>query len=751
MMVVLVVAVVYSVIGVWLFARGAVRLVLQVRKGSPSPGRLLPLGRRIGLTITEILSHRRFTTRPVAKVAHWCVMVSFVLLVPTLAAAYAQIIDAHAELPIIGGWAPWQWAVELFSWLGLAGIIALIVIRIRFSEHDPQLAAAQDWRSRFYGSTRWQAWFVEAVIAAVIVCVLAMTAARNALLRQDPATAAAGSWVHFPTTYWIGTMLMSQPRHALELSVGWFALAKIVVSMTWMGVVGAGITMSVAWHRFLSILNVYARRELDGSPALGAAAPMLVDGKPFDIRQIDDLAEDATFGVNIITDFGWKGLLDFASCSECGRCQDVCPAWNTGKPLSPKLFTLALRDHAAAALGPAASATSATAVSPHSDDLLTALARAGAAGPDDVANRGAELIGPVINPDVLWACTTCGACTLQCPVDIEHVDHILDLRRGQVMTSSQFPEEFGGMFSNLEQRANPWGQPARKRLDWTTGLDFTVPVVGKGVADLSEVDYLFYVGCAGAFDERAGRTTRAVAELLHTAGVTFAILGKAESCCGDPARRAGNEATYQELAVANIEQLQELGADKILVTCPHCYNTLANEYAQLGASFNLVHHTQLLNRLVREHRLELAPPDPGEAAAITYHDPCYLGRHNGEYEAPRELLGAAVVPGGAGLLEMAHSGPTSMCCGGGGGRMWTEETIGTRINTTRMGEATATGAATLATGCPYCSIMLGDAAASDEAAPEVRDVALMVLDSVHRAQNKHLAAASAATPSTDTD
>ena len=732
MVVLLAVALVYSVIGVWMFVRGAVRLFVQIRKGAASPGRLRPIGRRIALTMTETLSHRRFTSRPVAKVAHWFVMVSFVSLVPTLAAAYVQIIDPHAELPVVGEWAPWQWWVEIISWAGLFGVLALVMIRTRYSDHGADQAEARDWKSRFYGSTRWQAWFVEAVIAGVIVCVLSMTVARNALVRLDPSTAEAGSWLHFPTTHWLGTMLLSVPSDHLETAISWLAFAKIVISMTWMLVVGMGITMSVAWHRFLSVANIFGRRELDGSPALGAAAPMLVDGKPFDIREVEDLPEDATFGVSTIADFGWKGLLDFASCTECGRCQDVCPAWNTGKPLSPKLFTLALRDHSAAALAPTPPSNA------HSADVLRALMNAKAAGPEGVSTHLGELVGSVIDPDVLWACTTCGACTDQCPVDIEHVDHILDLRRSEVMTTSRFPDEFGGLFSNLEQRGNPWGQPSRTRMDWTKGLDFPVPVVGRDITDLTEVDYLFWVGCAGAYDERASRTTRAVAELLHIAGVAFAILGKNESCCGDPARRAGNEATYQELAVTNIEQLQELGVDRILVTCPHCLNSLKNEYAQLGANFRLVHHSQLLNRLVREKRLELAPPDPGEQTTpITFHDPCYLGRHNGEYEAPRQLLSA--LPGEDELIEMEHSGRTSMCCGGGGGRMWTEEKLGTRINAARMDEAKASGAGTLATGCPYCTIMLGDAAGSAKEAPAVRDISLMVLDSVHRAQRNRAA------------
>lgn len=724
-----VIALAVTIAAGWLFVRGAVRLVRQFRRGAASPGRLRPVGVRLGHALAEILSHQRFVGRPVAKVAHWLVMLSFVVLVPTLLSAYAEILDPTAQLPLLGGWVPWQWLVEFFAWGGLLGVVALVVLRIRHGEPPrPDPADARDWASRFYGSTRWQAWFVEAVIAAVVICVLTLHAVENALLRQDPATRPDGDWLHFPTTYWLGSALLGVPSATLAVAISWVALAKILVSMTWMGVVGAGITMSVAWHRFLAVVNVYARRELDGSPALGPAAPMLVDAARFDLRTIDELAQDATFGVTRIDEFGWKALLDFASCSECGRCQDLCPAWNSGKPLSPKLFTLALRDHAAAALVP-----SPTAAAVHSADLLGALVAAKATGPQGAAGTLTDLVPAVIGSDALWACTTCGACTQACPVDIEHVDHIIDLRRSQVMTASQFPDELGSLFTNLDAKANPWGLAQRNRLDWAGELDFAVPVVGRDLDDLTQVDYLLWVGCAGAFDELAKRTTAAVAELLHLAGVSFAVLGQAESCCGDPARRAGNEATYQSLALGNIETLNSYGAKEILVTCAHCLNALSREYAQLGAQFRLTHHTQLLNRLVRQGRLRLAPPEPDEPKrTITYHDPCYLGRHNGEYGAPRALLGALAE---LNLQEMEHSAALSMCCGGGGGRMWMEETTGTRISQFRLAEAQRISADTIATGCPYCSIMLGDAAASDSgAAPTVTDVAHLVLASARRAR-----------------
>ncbi len=518
--------------------------------------------------------------------------------------------------------------------------------------------------------------------------------------------------MHYPLTSWVGGALAGWSPETLAGVITVTAAVKILVSMLWLGVIGYSVTMSVAWHRFLGVLNVYARRELDGSAALGAAAPMLVAGKLFDIRDIDDLDEDATFGVGKIEEFGWKSLLDFASCTECGRCQDLCPAWNTGKPLSPKLFTLALRDHAAGR--------------DHSADVASALSSSGAAGSDS-ASEG--LVGLVINPDTLWSCTTCGACVDQCPVDIEHVDHILDLRRHEVMVASDFPEEFNSLFANLETKGNPWGLPARDRMDWAKGLDFSVPVLGKDLASAEEVDTLLWVGCAGAFDEKAKRTTAAVAELLHLAGVKFAVLGQAETCCGDAARRAGNEATYQGLAVENIETFAEYGVKQIVATCAHCLNALSREYSQLGGAYRVEHHTQVLNRLIRAGQLNLVEPPEQEKVQITYHDPCYLGRHNQEFDAPRELLAGL---GEADLVEMEHHAATSLCCGGGGARMWTEEKLGTRINSARMDEAVATGAATVATACPYCAIMLSDAGAARDEAPQVTDVAHLVLAGVKR-------------------
>ncbi|MDO5741275.1 MAG: (Fe-S)-binding protein, partial [Ornithinimicrobium sp.] len=468
-------------------------------------------------------------------------------------------------------------------------------------------------------------------------------------------------------------------------------------------------------------------------------------------------------------DFTWKGLLDFSTCTECGRCQEQCPAWHTDKPLSPKMMVIGLRNHHQAK-APWLLATDEQRTQAQAE--LDALSGAAAADPAAALASGAlapklggipttavleaqrQLVGETIgdptipdggavfDPDSLWACTTCGACVEQCPVDIEHVDDIVDMRRHQVLIESAFPHELGGLFKNLENKGNPWGMNARLRMDWAKDLPFEIPMAGADVEDLAEVDYLFWVGCAGAFEDRAKKTTRAVAELLHTAGVSFAVLGDGETCTGDPARRAGNEFLFQMLAMANVETLTEVNATKIVVTCAHCFNTIKNEYPQVGGNYEVLHHTQLLNKLVRDKRLTpVARPDEADASGVastastvTYHDPCYLGRHNQVYAPPRELLGA--LPG-VEIREMPRNQEKSFCCGAGGARMWMEEKLGTRINLNRTEEAIATGADRIAVGCPFCRVMLSDGLTQKQSEGareeiEVVDVAQMLLAAVRR-------------------
>ncbi|MEC9052023.1 MAG: (Fe-S)-binding protein, partial [Actinomycetota bacterium] len=347
------------------------------------------------------------------------------------------------------------------------------------------------------------------------------------------------------------------------------------------------------------------------------------------------------------------------------------------------------------------------------------------------------------DPEVLWNCTSCGACVQQCPVDIEHVDHIMDMRRHQILVESNFPAELNGLFKGLENKGNPWNMSGSARMDWAKDLPFDVKVVGDDIEDLDSVDWLFWVGCAGAYEDRAKKTTRAVAELLDMAGVTFGVLGNGETCTGDPARRAGNEFVFQGLAQQNVENFKEYKVKKVVSTCAHCFNTLKNEYKEFGVELEVVHHTQLLNRLVREGKL--TPVKDGAGAhkrSITYHDPCYIGRHNGVYTPPRELL--QVLPG-AEYVEMERANERSFCCGAGGARMWMEENLGERININRTTEAVGTGADQIAVGCPFCRVMLSDGLTMKQSKGEAReevevlDVAQMLLASVKGEQATKLA------------
>ncbi|NBQ35561.1 MAG: (Fe-S)-binding protein, partial [Actinobacteria bacterium] len=335
-----------------------------------------------------------------------------------------------------------------------------------------------------------------------------------------------------------------------------------------------------------------------------------------------------------------------------------------------------------------------------------------------------------ISLDVLWSCTTCGACVEECPVDIEHIDHIVNMRRFQVLVESEFPTELGNTFRNLEKAGNPWGANRVDRDAWISEVDFPITVIESVIPE--DVEYLFWVGCAGAYEERAKKTTKAVAELLYISGVKFGVLGKKETCTGDPARRSGNEFLYQILSRENIETLQETfgtrGVKKVVVTCPHCFTTIGRDYKQQGFELQMVHHTQLLNQLVKEGRLKPVAPDKADAKKLTYHDPCYLGRHNQIYEPPRELLESA----GVEVNEMPRNQERSFCCGAGGGRMWMEEKIGSRINLNRVDEAIATGAQEVAVACPFCRVMVADGMVARDSAVEVLDVAQIMLRSVKR-------------------
>src|SRR5262245_22659390 len=533
-----VVSLVITAVAVVLIVRAVREMFAVVRLGQPDTSRSTDRGKRTVTMLRETLGHTKMLTWGWVGAAHWFVMVGFILLSALVLQAYWEAFSPSSDLPLLGHWNVFGFVTEWLSVLGIAAILLLMGIRLAMRPNRRR-------RSRFVGSTMWQGYFVEWVVLLVLICGL--------LIR---AFSAAGGYLPFPT--WAAPVSRSLgdalPRS--DLAVVLIALVKIVISMTWAIVIALNVTMGVAWHRFLAFPNIFFKRFGDGRPALGALRPMMSNGAPLDFEQADP--EKDQFGVAHVEQFTWKGLLDFTTCTECGRCQSQCPAWNTGKPLSPKLLVLSLRDHAYAK-------------APY---LLNndETAKAEAERP----LTGDATAGGVIDPDVLWSCTTCGACVEQCPVDIEHVDHIVDMRRYQVLIESNFPAEAGVMLRNLENKGNPWGAPPNTREDWTKGLEFEVP----RAADGGDFEYLFWVGCAGAFEDRAKKTTRAVATLLHQAGVSFAILGEGETCTGDPARRVGNEFLFQMLAQQNVSTLNDAGVKKIVAMCARCFNTLANEYPQ---------------------------------------------------------------------------------------------------------------------------------------------------------------------------
>ena len=650
------------------------QLIAIYKKQQPDPTRSANKSARLNNMLKEVLGHTKMLNFTGTGIAHWFVMIGFGALFGTLVTAYGQVINPNFALPLIGHFVGYELFAESIAALTGIGIVTLIGIRqvTRFR-----------MLNRFSGSGMGKAYYVEATIVAIVFCVIALRGLEGALAGER-----SWNW-HYAISWPAVLAFQSMSKTSLEKTIEIVATIKIVVSMAWFIVIAQNFAMGIAWHRFLAFFNIYYKRNID-KPALGALPEMLSKGKPVNF---EDPAEDDVFGLGTRGDISWKGLLDMTSCTECGRCQSQCPAWHTDKPLSPKLLIMAMRDHAMAKVV-------------ETENLV------GEKAPIDL--------------DVLWSCTSCGACVEECPVDIEHVDHIVNMRRFQVLVESEFPTELGGTFRNLEKAGNPWGANKQDREGWIAECDFPVRVVSGELPE--EVEYLFWVGCAGAYEERAKKTTKAVAELLHMAGVNFAVLGKRETCTGDPARRSGNEFLYQILSAENIETFKETfgnrGVKKVVVTCPHCFTTIGKDYAQSGYELQMLHHTQLLNTLVKEGKLKTSPHKADQK--ITFHDPCYLGRHNQIYAPPRELLEAS----GCDIEEMPRNQERSFCCGGGGGRMWMEEKIGTRINLNRVDEAIDTGAQEVAVACPFCRIMVGDGMVARQSDVEVLDVAQVLLRSV---------------------
>jgi Fe-S oxidoreductase len=651
-----------------------------LRKARPMPDRMGGWGEKVKYQLKHVVGQQKILKWSGPGILHAFIFWGFVFLQTHTVEALGEIFDPEFHIPLIGQSEVFGFLQDLFTLLVLVAITGFALIRFA------QSPGRHGRRSRLSGSNLLQGWYVLIAEFGLLYTVLMLRGARAA---KGTLPYPEGAFM----STWIGGFLDGLPTESLEIITTAFLVAHVAVL--------AGFVVftlnSKHLHVFTIVPNVLFARQ---PKALGKLEAEKID--------VEQMGEDDVLGVGALEHFGFKRFLDMYTCTECGRCQSQCPAWNTGKPLSPKLLIMDLRDHLYAS-------------GRYMLDENLAEEHAG----NDIL--GKMLVGDtpgqenaVIDFDVLWSCTTCGACVEECPVDIEHVDHIVDMRRYKAQMESSFPQEAGGMLRNIENSGDPWGLGGGKRTEWTEALDFEVPVVDGQIGD--DVDYLLWVGCAGALEDRSKKVTQNVAGLLNAAGVRFAILGGAESCTGDPARRLGMEYLFQMMAQTNVETLNAAGVKKIVAWCPHCFNTLRNEYPDFDGHFEVIHHTQLLTHLVEEGRLA---PQSAVEGTITYHDPCYLGRHNEVYDPPR-----AVVDSVAGLekVEMPRCRNQGFCCGAGGARMWMEETVGKRVNHERIDEALSLQPDIVSTACPYCLVMLDDAVNDKVGAKELPEGKVRVVD-----------------------
>jgi Fe-S oxidoreductase len=642
-----------------LFARRSLLLFRLVTMGRPVD-RFHDLPRRVEDEAVVVLGQRKIFQRLLPGFMHAFIFWGFLVLLTTILEAVGEVFRPDFAIPWVGhsGW--FGLLQEVFAILVLVGLAMAVYIR---KVQRPE---------RFKGSHLEEADFILMMIFGIILTLLLLEATKIALgTNESPA-----AWTP------VGNALSSLFGGMSERTVHGFEQFFLYTHLFLVLAFLAYIPYSKHLHILVSAINVF----FENTKARGKLRTI-----PMDLEAMQE-GEDLVLGAGSIEDLTWKQRLDLYSCTECGRCQSVCPAWNTGKPLSPKLIVMNLRDHLFEE-GPA---------------VLRAN-RAGAEHPKVPLNPD------IIEDEVIWDCTTCGACMRECPVDIEHIDHIVDMRRNLVMAESRFPTEVGGLLRSLEGSSNPWGQAQGTRADWARGLGVRILEEGSPAPE-----YLYWVGCAGSFDDRARKISQAVVRVLQKAAIPFAILGPRELCTGDPARRIGNEYLFQELARRNVDTLTGAGVRTVIANCPHCFNTLRNEYPDLGGRFEVIHHTQLFARLIREGRLR---PDREVDQLLAYHDPCYLGRHNDVYDEPREVFER--IPG-LRTTELPRHRERGFCCGAGGSRMWLEERIGKRVNMERTEEAIATGADALGVACPYCLIMLDDGSKAKGDAIRVLDLAQVV-------------------------
>jgi Fe-S oxidoreductase len=625
-----------TVIGVGALVLSLSRRFQLLRAGNPED-RFDRLGERIRHLLVYAFGQKKMFDDPFAGLYHLFIFYGFLVVSIRTLSMVIEGLFAGLELPLLHtplGHA-YLFSKDVFEVLVLVGLVFAV------------------WRRGIQRKDRvvqsFSAWLVIGLIATLMVTDLASEGARIA------AGAMVGS--HLPVSSLVASLFGGFDAATLQLIYGftwWLHLVTLYYFAN-------ELPYSKHFHVYTSLFNVFfANLEAPGKlPSM-------------DLEEID---EDTRFGVATVTDFTWKQMLDMYTCTECGRCREFCPTTLTDKPLQPVLFLKSVRDQ-----------------------LYREQSKIIAEPGEDGRASENELIPAIVDPEVVWACTTCRWCERACPLDISYVDKLVEMRRNLVLEKAEFPEEAQPAFRGYEVNGNPWQLPAEERGDWAK--DLGVPLVTEAAGDF---EYLFFVGSPGSYDDHGKKVSRAFAKILQAAGVKIAILGPEELSTGDAARRLGNEYLFQMLAQQNIETMNGYGVKKIVTNCPHVYNTVAHEYPEFGGEFEVVHGTRLVADLVRAGKVKLTGTVSRDVA---YHDPCYLGRTNGEYDAPRFLLNA--IPG-VRMREAELSRERSMCCGAGGGRMWLEEDLGERINQTRFAQLEATGTANVAVACPYCYSMLSDA------------------------------------------
>ena len=641
------------------------------------------IGERLWAVVTIALGQRKFIRPEVSSVRetlagwlHFFVFWGFVVLGLQIVTMFGRAYSEQFYVPLmspelLGG--PWMFVRDCFEGIVL---VCVLVLLARWAITRPmRLMGFAPAENRQRGHWHWEAYLILSCIGVIVSGGPVYDASRLVLHAGEPGIAAEGAWE--PLSNHIVRPLLAAlgPGGASTAgAVAWWAHNLSVLVML------NFLPVAKHFHVITSLPNVFFRK----LEPLGALSKQ-------------DLENAATFGTSHIDQFTWKQVLDMFSCTECGRCSSQCPATATGKPLAPRQLLLDLRDYLYA----------------HEEEVIAKRVHrrpdGDGAEPPEV---GENIVGPVITDEVLWSCNVCRACEEACPVMIEYVDKIVDMRRHLVQEAARFPSELTRTFKGMETQSNPWGIGAEKRFDWAAGMD--VPTV----AERPGAEYLYYVGCAGAFDDRNRKTTQAFARLLRKAGVDFACLGRDELCNGETARRLGNEYLYQTMAQACIESLNATGAKKLIVNCPHCYNTIRNEFPQFGGRFEVVHAAELVAQLVAQGRLQVPP---AFRKKIVYHDSCYYGRFNEIYDEPRAVLART----GAEVREMRRHKQFGLCCGAGGGRMWIEEDPDKRVNLLRTAQALEADPEVIAVSCPFCMTMLSDGIKAKDLEDKVQTLDVM--------------------------